>query len=213
MARPPPPPRHAAVALDVEYTHYALPRSDDGDRKQEILRIPAEVAVVGDDGGELLHARVSRPPELPPTARRVDGGEVGATAPLTLTPDDARDAVAALLTGGAVLVGHGVATDAASLRLPLPPRVVDTAAALTPSGGSTPSLDALVAKHVGDGEEAARRTGGSGRGRHSALTDALLAMRVYVVAVRGTPADAAGRVEDAAARIVAEWERREGDEG
>lgn len=197
------------MALDVEYAHYALPRSEgDTTAKQEIMRIPAEVAVVGDDGSELLHARVSRPPGLPETARRVDEGEVGQDAPLCLSIDSARDAVAALLAGGAVLVGHGVATDAASLRLPLPPRVVDTAAALTPPGGSTPSLDALVTEQVGGGEEAARRTGGSGRGRHSALTDAHLAMRVYTAAIRDTSADAAGRVEDAAARIVAEWERR-----
>jgi len=207
---PPPPPPHAAVALDLEFAHYRV----SGGR---VARVPAEVAVVGEGGAELLFSRVRV--DHPPSS--FAGGVPPADTAVAPPLEDVRAAVAALLSGGAAVVGHGVAGDVAALGLP--PlgrhRVRDTAHVnAVARKGSTPSLAALA------GELGARRgRGGGGAGgakneekpprrgpsaRHCARADARAAMRVYLATIRGTPHDGPDPVGDEAARVVAEWEKR-----
>ena len=194
------PPRHTAVALDVEYRHYRLQST------RTVLRVPAEVAVVGEAAASppLLHTRVAPPPTLPPDAAWVGGvrlndGDGGRDErPLAAVAAD----IETILSAGATLVGHGVASDLASLGLATPARCVDTAAVLARGGdGPTPSLAALTRRVLG------RDLRPDSRARHSALDDARAVIAVYLAL--GRPGiDREAGVEEEAARIVDEWERR-----
>lgn len=197
---PQPAPPHAAVALDLEFAHYRV-----GGR---VLRLPAEVAVVGEGGEDLFFSRVGV--DYPPDAfvGGVPPSDTAGALPLTAV----RDAVASLLAGGAAVVGHGVAADAASLGLPPLPRsrVRDTAHAISRERkGSTPSL-ATLAGELGGGEGPLRSDPAA---RHCARADARAAMRVYLATVRGTAADGPDPAGDEAARVVAEWESRARERG
>lgn len=79
-----------------------------------MARVPAELAVVGEGGAELLFSRVRV--DHPPSsfAGGVPPADTAGAPPL----EDVRAAVAALLSGGAAVVGHGVAGDVAALGLP-----------------------------------------------------------------------------------------------
>lgn len=189
-------PRHAAVALDVEFAHW---RTGAG---RTVLRVPAEVAVVGEapTAPPLLHARLA-PPPLPPDAVWVGGVRPGGgdDEDERAVADVAAD-IAALLAGGATLVGHGLASDLASLRLPPPARCVDTAAVLA-GAASTPSLAALARRVLGTELRAPAAA-------HSARDDARAVMAIYLASGRPGGGGREERVEEEAGRILEEWERR-----
>lgn len=129
---PPPPPWPRAVSLDVEFSHYQeeQPEGDDDDEenrtKAVVLRVPADVAVVGDEGEVLLRALVAPPTPWPPrpqvrrrrpcsSYRWVGGVPREETESLGLDLDLVSRELARLLSGGCLLVGHGVRGDLAAL--------------------------------------------------------------------------------------------------
>ena len=118
--RPPPPPWPRAVSLDVEFSHYQEPEGGVGEDEENnrvvVLRVPADVAVVSDEGEVLLRALVS--PPWPPRRRPyrwVGGVPREETESRGLDLDLVARELARLLSGGALLVGHGVRGDLAAL--------------------------------------------------------------------------------------------------
>ena len=127
LAAPPPPPPlpppwPRAVALDVEFSHYQRP-DDDDDNSNLVLRVPADVAVVSDEGKVLLRALIAPPPQVVSAGggsfRWVGGVPLAETEPSSskggLELDVVVREIARLLSDGALLVGHGVKGDVASL--------------------------------------------------------------------------------------------------
>ena len=164
--RPPPLPWPRAVSLDVEFSHYQE-EPDDGekgeDKRPVVLRVPADVAVVSDEGKVLLRALVS-----PPAA--VVGGEATAAAaaakataaaskakaktapyrwvggvprdetesPQALPLEPVAKELARLLSKGCLLVGHGVRGDLRALG-----GEVLVVSSSSPSPSPSPSLSSL----------------------------------------------------------------------
>ena len=160
---PPPPPWPRAVALDVEFSHYQKLEEEGDDRL--VVRVPADVAVVSDEGEVLLRALVYPPPgvsssrttaaktetKIPPQSScRWIGGVPREEAEYEgLELDLVVAELARILSGGCLLVGHGVSGDMRALR----GEVVSGSASSSPSSSSdslaSPSLS-ISASRVRD---------------------------------------------------------------
>lgn len=128
-AAPPPPPWPRAVSLDVEFSHYQKQPGGACDAENDdglVLRVPADVAVVSDEGRVLLRALVSPPPAVSAAtaatfaaarAYRWVGGvpREEAESAQGLALDLVARELARILSGGCLLVGHGVRGDLRAL--------------------------------------------------------------------------------------------------
>ena len=201
---PPPPSWPRAIALDVEFSHYQqLDRT-----KNLVLRVPADVAVVSDEGRVLLRALVAPPHPLPPPPEVVLSREEtppprpslrwvgGVPAEETEHQGQELDAVvrelARLLSGGALLVGHGVTGDLRVLGGEVVSSSSSSPSSSPPSPSSSPSLR-IQASRVRDTSTSPgllKKNSKRGKGSSSAKLEELFAVAFGLELRRRSEAEA-----------------------